>query len=181
METLSNEQMSLLNHIALLSDDFGPLSKKIMVDGYICTTNGIIAFFVPAKCKDENINKNIEAVLSKRLAQILSSGPYLPWPKHFSIPDESEGESDCDECNGNGHLNLSNNYHTYNVDCKSCHGSGTLRKEVLLSMPDSELKFDASIIKLICGMTELEYCVEENLLLFKSKQGIGLLVSGEWK
>lgn len=33
-------------------------------------------------------------------------------------------ESECDECDGRGEVELSNDYNEYEVDCKSCNGSG---------------------------------------------------------
>lgn len=107
------------------------LAKPMEIDGFLYATNGHIAIRVKGKA-EEYIE--VPASTSEQLIKIFANCEEY---KYRALPEISEPKkydcgickgtgkvTICDECAGEGYVDLGNNYNAYEVECRSCMGNG---------------------------------------------------------
>lgn len=109
------------------------LRKPFNLCGMSVATNGHVALFFPEDKQYEPCREKVEKYLSVVLDTAKKAEyvelPAIKQPKKIECPtcrgSKKASTKDCEECEGDGVVDLENNYSTYfDVECKSCDGEG---------------------------------------------------------
>lgn len=181
-----------------LAAPFNFAEKTIACDG------ACLAIFPLDPAHIPLINFSYPEKFSGVLLEIMDKANQLDFtkPENIVLPDsvsctmcKGTGKADridCEECDGEGSLAFCNDFHNYDVLCKSCEGDG------LITIPSTDLdcprcrgvgqcyernqtviiqgvKLRVAFFSKIATAPDLTVCADNNRLLFKSGDVVGAL------
>jgi len=132
----------------------------------------------------------------------IDAAVYAPMPEVY-LPDpitcgvcKGKGKAtlvDCEECEGEGTVSFKNDFHDYDVTCKSCNGDGEIlergtdvcyncygtgkRYESMHSIKVGDIFLKANYLALIINAPDLTVCTTPDKLLFKAGQVSGAIMA----
>jgi hypothetical protein len=165
-------QKILFMFVAKPEDARSHLHAPFRVDDNLCATDGHVAIFVESDLGEPNKVDNVTKVLREKYAN--RPKRYLPW-ENIHIPEPEI--TPCEECEGQGAVEISNDFNTYDVTCQTCHGQRSFEKPVWVEFPNVEYKFDARAMAKIAKIPGVKIAFEGRELHFKFEGGCGLLTS----
>lgn len=160
------------------SDPRAYIREPFIFEGKVCATNGHILIATNESDGDsyEPCSPHLERILKERLPEIDSAVKFIPIESVDTTIKSFTIDADCEECDGLKYLTFENEFNKYEIDCLTCDGKGTQPKirnyTQLLG-----LRFNADYIEKLRALNNLEVCALKDKIAFKSKEGVGLLMS----
>lgn len=178
------------------------LNSPFYVDGNVCCSNGHVLAW---KHENEIRTDNAPDDLKNRVRGMMDIDHSRFKPCSFEMPEiemrncaQCEGtgkctRTECEECDGEGEVELTNDYSDYEVECKTCDGDGFHRSiggEICMGCEGSGEVTKEDFIRFhVCGVSiQYKYakmihgegleCFKDGDMLYFKKDGLTGIVMG---
>ncbi len=118
-------------------DDYREFIRSpVMIGNAVMASNGYVCVTMPINSDHPEWPVNSNSLLEDIFNMMTTEYDFLPMPTDIIFPDQIDcavcsgsgffSVKNCDECDGNGELDIDSDYNTYTVYCKSCSGDGDI-------------------------------------------------------
>lgn len=173
MNNLSNIQESVLKSFCADEDDNRDFLKRpFQLGEYSCASDGHIAVFTKGDCGNSLGRAGPEKLLKDKLVSI--PAVFSPFPDVVIPPQKFEN---CEECEGNGTVELENDFNSYEFTCKSCDGRCNHEVKETVTFDGSDLKFDAKYVRKLAKLPNVQIAIDSEKLCFQFEPGVGFVMA----